>query len=252
MSHVRLPRYWYALAKYISTHVYAKKIVRAAKKVKYFVPDSMYDEIELLKQYYPELSHLRYKNFFYYPIDEVVQPELFNKRCQGTNIIIGNSASTSGNHELVFDILKDINLKGRKVICPLSYGNQKYADYIESIGHNIWGDFFEGLRTFMPLEQYNSTLMSANTFIYGNWRQEAVGNILVSLFIGGRVFLDIRNPLYSFYQRNGLVIFPLNTLSYKDIQEPLDVSIVERNRKILIEMYSKEKLYTLIHDNFVS
>ena len=38
-------------------------------------------------------------------------------------------------------------------------------------------------------------LLSADVFIYGNWRQEAVGNILIALFIGGKVFLDEKNPL---------------------------------------------------------
>ncbi len=251
MSHIRLPYFLYNIVKSTSLKYNAKKIVKAAKKIKYFVPDSMYDEVEIIKQYYPELSHLQYKNFFYYPIDEVVQPELFNKKVEGNNIIIGNSASTSGNHEMVFNKIKDLKIPGSKIICPLSYGNNSYAEYVNNLGTSIWGSDFKGLRTFMPLAEYNKIFLSANTFIYGNWRQEAVGNILVSLFLGGRVFLDIRNPLYSFYQRCGLIIFPLHSVTESNICERLSDEEIKHNQSILMDMYSREKLFELIRTNFL-
>lgn len=251
MSHVRLPHFLYNIVKTTSLKLNAKKIVKAAKKIKYFVPDSMYDEVEIIKQYYPELSHLQYKNFFYYPIDEVVQPELYNKQVEGNNIIIGNSASTSGNHEMVFNKIKGLGIPDSKIICPLSYGNHKYAEYVNYLGSSIWGRKFDGLMTFMPLDEYNKIFLSANTFIYGNWRQEAVGNILVSLFLGGRVILDIRNPLYSYYQRCGLIIFPLHAVDETNIGVRLSDDEIKHNRSILIDMYSKEKLFDLIKNNFL-
>lgn len=251
MSHIRLPKYIYKIAKVISLYINEQKIIRAAKKIRYFVPDSMYDEIELIKQYYPELSHLQYKNFYYYPIDEVVQPELFEQRCVGNNVIVGNSAAISGNHRMVFEKLSKIDNIGGKIICPLSYGNNKYARAINELGVSIWGDRFIGIKDFLPLDEYNKLFLSANTFIYGNWRQEAVGNILVSLFLGGRVFLDIRNPLYSFYQRCGIIIFPLHSIDNINILSKLTSEQIEHNRNILLKMYSRENLYTLIKENFL-
>ena len=72
-----------------------------------------------------------------------------------------------------------------------------YANYISKVGEQYFGRKFNAIRDFMPLEEYNKFLLSADVFIYGNWRQEAVGNILIALFIGGKVFLDEKNPLYN-------------------------------------------------------
>ena len=81
-----------------------------------------------------------------------------------------------------------------------------YANYISKVGEQYFGRKFNAIRDFMPLEEYNKFLLSADVFIYGNWRQEAVGNILIALFIGGKVFLDEKNPLLKFYKDKGLVI----------------------------------------------
>ena len=138
----------------------------------------------------------------------------------------------------------------KKIFVPLSYGNMNYANYISKVGEQYFGRKFNAIRDFMPLEEYNKFLLSADVFIYGNWRQEAVGNILIALFIGGKVFLDEKNPLLKFYKDKGLVIFGLNELTVGSIINQLSSNEIANNRKKLNNIYSKERLYYLIKSNF--
>lgn len=251
ISPKKLPYLLYSLLYKILLYKRMHNMCKAVRKVHYFVPDSMYDEYPLLLSYYPEFSHLEYRDFFYYPIDEILGTTLYLSITKGNNIIVGNSSSPSGNHVFVFQKLKERDiLHGRKVLVPLSYGNMQYADYIMKKGRQYLGDKFIAVRNFMPLEEYNRFLLSAGIFIYGNWRQEAVGNILIALFIGGKVFLEERNPLFDFYKSQGLVIFGMSELTEKQCLSPLSEEDITTNRKILERLYSKERLYRLIRENF--
>ena len=135
-SHIRVPKIIYRCIKNIYSKYYINQVIPAVKRIRYFVPDSMPDEYSLLLSYYPELKHLQYRNFFYYPIDEVVQANMMHCQELGKNIIVGNSSSVSGNHKEAFEFLSKINIGDSKVIVPLSYGNMKYADYVKETGYN--------------------------------------------------------------------------------------------------------------------
>ena len=238
------------LRKKIGLYQRQKVIYKFAKNVKYFMPDSTPDELPLLLQYYPELSHLQYKEFYYYPIDVILGTDLKDKQCKGSNIVVNHSASPTGNHVGVFERLTRLDIQGRKVIVPISYGQDNVKQYIEKNGYEILGDSFEPIKEFMPLEEYNKLLLSANVFIYGHWRQEAVGNILVALFIGGKVFMSAKSPMYSYYKRLGLHLWNLDEINNDSINIPLDQSLVEENRKIIMTHYSKERLLHLIETGF--
>lgn len=230
---------------------YRQRIVsRFVKQVRYFMPDSTPDELPLLLHYYPELSHLQYKEIFYYPIDEVLGEELINKRCEGTNIIVNHSASITGNHIGVFERLKRLNINNRRVIVPISYGYDNVINYIETKGYDILGECFTPVKDYMPLQDYNKLLLSANVFVYGHWRQEAVGNILVALYIGGKVFLSSKSPMYSYYKKLGLHLWHLDEMNDTTISTPMNQKMVDENRRIISRQYSRERLARLIREDF--
>lgn len=241
----------FKLRTYFSDKKKQRRTLEAATKAHFFVPDSMYDEYPLLLKYYPQLKHLEYRDFFYYPIDEILGLELINSYSKGDSVIIGNSASVSNNHIYVMEKLRAIGLSGTKIILPLSYGAKgNYVGMVEQKGFEMFDTQFTPVKDYMPLSQYNELLLSAQTFIYGSWRQEAVGNILIALYIGGKVFLDNHNPLLKFYQSLGLHIYGINQLSVEEINSKLPSEKIEENRAILRERYSRERLLRLIKENF--
>lgn len=219
------------------------------KKVDYIVTDTTENDYQYLLQYYPELKDKPWKDFFYYPLDVILGPELIQSTVTGTDIMIGNSASATNNHEYVINILSKLDIGDRRVVVPLSYsGKKKYINSVNQAGKRLLGDNFVPLLEFMPLIEYNKLQASINVVLFGNWRQEAIGNIIVALYLGAKVFLPFVNPVYEWAKSHGLVVYELEKISQQDIDTPLEDAIRLRNREILSLLYTKERMHQLIKD----
>lgn len=220
-----------------------------AKKVKYFVPDSMPGEYELLLSYYPELKHLQYRGFFYYPVDSIIPDRTLISK--GNNIMINHCASLTGNHIEILNRLSKIDINDKGVVIPVSYGDKTFAKDIEKAAAKQFGSSAKLLKDFMPLSEYNKVLESCDVFIYGHYRQEAVGNILIALYLGGKVFLHNYNPLLGFYKSIGLTIFSIeDDLNSDSVNTKLQQSEIKNNKRIIENYYSEEKLLQLTKESF--
>lgn len=243
----------YFISKYIIEKRREKQFqvrYNAVKKISYFIPDSMYGEYPLFLSYYPEFSHLKYREFFYYPIQDIVGPENIDRRSKGENIFVGNSASETNNHIDVLQILR-ANKISNTIIMPLSYGaNDSYKRYIIRKGKKYMGKQFRPIVDFLPLKDYNEYLYSCSYFIFANYRQEAVGNILCAFYIGGKVFLRKTNPLYEFYKHLGLILYSLDDINREMLNTPLSKEDYLHNKQIIENKYSSQRLEELIYTSF--
>ena len=238
----------------IFNHFKTKRIENfILKRIDYIVTETTENDYDILIEYYPKLKIKPWREFFYYPIEIILGDTLMQKHAEGNNIQIGNSASITNNHEYAMRFLSKLNLGERKVIVPISYsGNEEYKTTVKTKGKEYFGVNFMALEKFLPLQEYNQLMLSTNVAIYGNFRQEAVGNILISLYLGAKVFIPKTNPIYSWAQNLGLTIYELEKISQKDIDEPLDDALRENNRNILKKMYNKERLKNLIEKSFLN
>lgn len=170
-----------------------------------------------------------------------------NKPCSlcGNNIFVGNSGSLTCNHIEVFDVLKNLNLDGKKIVCPLSYGNFKYADIVKANGKVYFGDKFVSLDNFIPYENYLETICSCSNVIMNHHRQQGLGNIVAMLFLGAKIYMNEINPIYSFFKENGGVVFTIKELSESpDLLEfSLSESDIEKNKQILRSIFSEKAIY---------
>ena len=226
----------------------ARKVARFIReKVDYIVTDTTENDYDYLMRYYPELKDKPWKDFFYYPLDVVLGNELMQSKTAGTNIAIGHSASVTNNHEYILQRLSKLNIGTRQVIVPLSYGvKKKYVEAVISAGKKLLGEHFVPLREFMPLSEYNKLQTSINIALFANLRQEAIGNIIVYLYLGAKVFLPAGSPVYEWAQGHGLTVFDLNKMTQQDIDTPLDEAQHQRNREILSRLYNKDRMMKLI------
>lgn len=123
------------------------------------------------------------------------------KRINGDNILVGNSATYTNNHLEAFELLSLMGIKNKEIICPLSYGSDKYKNEICKIGEDFFGCQFHALTGFMPIEEYINTLSSCSIVIMNHIRQQALGNIIIMLYLGAKVFLKKRkSDLYLLYK----------------------------------------------------
>ncbi len=183
--------------------------------------------------------------FSYYSIDAVLGEHLINRKVNSDNIIIGNSGSVTGNHVVAYQLLKKFNLTGRKVVVPLSYGHFRYRQLLEKKGRQILGENFHPLKDFMPLGEYNNILCSANIVIMPQIRQEAFGNVLISLYLGAKVYLFEENNLFEYFTSIGVKVFSIKKDLRPDNPEAL-TSLPEeiqlQNRVILMKDFSQEAI----------
>jgi hypothetical protein len=159
--------------------------------------------------------------------------------CSGNNFLLGNSATPSGNHIEAFKLLSNLELNA-KIFVPLSYGDLKYADYLKREFSKMESGELVYLDKFMNPEDYNKMLLQCGNVIMNHYRQQAMGNILMSLFNGARVFLNTKNPIYSYLKKLGILVFDINS-DLKMINElPSFRYLAEYNRPILAKVYSKK------------
>ena len=132
-------------------------------------------------------------------IDSILVDKMFFEKEEiGDNIIVGNSISLENNHLDAFFSLKHLNLKNRKIIVPLSYGEtfEGLKDHLILEGQKSFGlnNFFP-IIGFVERQEYNQIICSCSVAILNHNKQHAWGNILTFLYIGLKVFLNKTNPL---------------------------------------------------------
>ncbi|WP_150452163.1 TDP-N-acetylfucosamine:lipid II N-acetylfucosaminyltransferase [Arenibacter lacus] len=230
-SLIRIPYYFIRY----KTRIPEKEIIRAAKKIKQFGILHR-EELEYFKQLgylSPIVSHIC---MTYYPLEYIFKG-IESTKINGNNILLGNSASSSNNHLEAFNILKSFNLNDKKLFVPLSYGDKRYGETINEIGHSLFGENFQSLFDFMPLEKYTLLLSSCNIVIMNHYRQQAVGNIIAMLWMGAKVYLDERNTFYHYLRRIGVEVFSIDVdlkLENPLALEGLSDSEINQNREILL------------------
>ncbi len=233
----RLVGFYYAITNFYKNN----NRFRAIKKIRYFgFPYK--EEYILLNDL--KLLNSDYVRFTYYPLEFIIKDHE-NIFVSGNNILLGNSATLSNNHLEVFEILNTLDLRGKKVIVPLSYGDNSYRDEILKLGTASLPDHFEPLIEFYPLDEYNKIINSCSVFIMNSYRQQGIGNIFAMLWMGAKVYLDERNTTYHYLKRINCTVYSVN----KDLNPlnnyvfmPLSPAEIERNREILRKELGTESL----------
>lgn len=232
----------------------AKSTVKFIEKsVDYIVTDTTESDYSQLVKYYPQLAAKPWKDFFYYPIDTILG-ELYYRPLPGGScketVMVGNSASRTNNHKYLLALLSQFDLRGKKVVVPLSYsGRARYVNEVVAYGKKEVEGFVP-LMKFMPLDEYNRLQSSTAVALFGNLRQEAIGNIMIALYMGAKVFLFESNPVYEWAATHNLKVYPMSALSQVELDTLLPAEDAEHNRSVLRELYSKRRMIQLIKELF--
>lgn len=222
------------IKKLIKPEANKKKLIN---KINVFSP-VLYEDFELVKEAIPNFTP-KYASWNYGTLEDDLIRGFEGKKITGNNILLGNSASYTNNHLDAFDSLSSLDLNGKKIITPLSYGDIDYRNLIVSEGHKKFGDTFVPLIDFMPIDEYIAVLQSCSIVVMNHLRQQALGNIVIALYLGAKVFLDKRNPIYQFFIKNDACIYCLEELEAQ-MQENLTGEQIDRNRRVLQNYWSRD------------
>lgn len=213
-----------------------RTIVEAAKSIQYLgvVHQEDYQLLKENKLISPSVKHFE---FAFYPL-EFIFKDNEETLVNADNILLGNSSSKTNNHLEALDVLSQLNLEDRKVITPLSYGNIEYLGLISKKGKDVLGANFTPLTDFISLEEYNKLIQGCGIVVMNHYRQQAMGNIIASLWMGAKVYLDERNTIYSYLKRIGLHVFSISndlTCRNQEVFSLLNEQQIKENREILIK-----------------
>lgn len=147
-------------------------------------------------------------------------------------ILLGNSADPSNNHIDVINVIKDRGIIN-KLLIPISYGGDDYyrtilEQYILENNINC-----ELLKDILPYLEYAEKLMSCNCAIFGHMRQQAVGNIQLSLKQGRKVFMYKDSVCYKHFKSEGYIVFSIeDDLTIEEITKPLPTEDIQKNIRL--------------------
>lgn len=165
------------------------------------------------------------------------------EQINGNAVLVGNSASVTCNHLETLVFLHRIGINDRKIVVPLSYGDTNYAQNILERGRSFFDVNFEGLIEFMPAQDYVATIKKCGYVIMNHKRQQAVGNIVIMLYLGAKIFLREENPTYTFLKHMGVSFCSVQELERNSglLDSPLTDKERENNRKLVSDYWSRKR-----------
>ena len=169
----------------------------------------------------------------------------------GDDILLGNSATPENNHVDAFSQMARMDLQGRSVIVPLSYGNMHYREWVLREGKRMLGQAFEPLVEFMPRPEYFKILRRCGISLMNHLRQQALGNIFMQLRMGSNVYLN-DTFVYRGLVRQGFSVARLDQaltgLEDSPGLVPLSSAIADRNRELVGQLYEPDSLIQAARD----
>jgi len=216
-------------------------------RINYFAP-VLHEDYELVRRTVKDFRPA-YLSWNYGNLEDNMLVGIDGLTLCGNNILLGNSATETNNHLDIFDMLSSVDLANRKLLCPLSYGAADYRDAVVQEGIKQFGSTFVPLTDFIPMHEYTKLLCTCSIGIMGHLRQQALGNIIILMYLGAKVFLDKANPVYHFLKKEGAYVYSLEELASEHMIK-LESHMIKCNRDILHLHWSRktiqEKTFKLI------
>jgi hypothetical protein len=139
------------------------------------------------------------------------------KKIKELTIQVGNSSNPTNNTLEVLSFLKNHLDTRFRVFCPLSYGDEQYAQQIIEYGTRALGDRFTALTDFLDKNEYARFISSVDVLIMNHNRQQGLGNIFSYLFLGKKVYIRKDNSSFRFFNNNNIKVYDTTELIGMDL-----------------------------------
>lgn len=205
-------------------------------------------DVEILEKY----SGKKFPYFLFcnYSLREVFGDLWGSEFTEGNNIMIGNSASFSNNHLYVLEYMKRINFDS-DIVLTLSYGgNSRYRDAVIRSYSKAFPNRIKTLLNYIPLHEYNKSFLGYNSMIMAAWRQESIGTIMLAFYLGIKVYMSEKSPLYNSWKKEGFKIYAIESNDIEHISKPLSMEDRIHNRNLLLETYNEQNIINSVRTHF--
>lgn len=178
-----------------------------------------------------------YHHFAYYTTEDTFAVGV---DMAGPDILLGNSASPTNNHIPAMELLKEVDLTGRRIFVPLSYGDDRYARHVAQLGNRWFGDAFVAMIDFLPLADYNEAVSRCGTAILNHVRQQGIGNASMALYKGATLYLRPESTLHPFFTEMGAFVRDVDDLP-TTLNDPQSDEQRQANRDVVGEYWSRKR-----------
>ncbi|MBU1105375.1 MAG: TDP-N-acetylfucosamine:lipid II N-acetylfucosaminyltransferase [Candidatus Riflebacteria bacterium] len=216
-----------------------KTLLDAIRRIDFFAP-VLPEEYAMVKDALWGFK-AKYLSWNYGCLDDFILPE---KILSGNNILLGNSATYANNHLDAFELIKGFKLPG-KIITPLNYGDKAYAESVIKRGKSLFNANFEPIQTFLPLADYVEHASRCSYVVMNHLRQQGLGNIIMMMHMGAKIFLNVQNPILRFFQSQGAFLFTTEHL--KDVGDFESIKLtpeqIQQSRNVLAKIWAPEQIH---------
>jgi dTDP-N-acetylfucosamine:lipid II N-acetylfucosaminyltransferase len=163
------------------------------------------------------------------------------------NLMLNHSGDPTLNHFDALGRLQKIDFKG-KIILSLSYGNKRYINDLKTYMQASPIKSFEIWDTFTESSVYARRLSSIDFAVFNASVQQGLGNIILLLWYGVKLFLREENSIYIELKKWGMHIYSVqNELTYDQLTYRLTDEKVQHNRSILRKYFSEDAVDSYYH-----
>ena len=149
-------------------------------------------------------------------------------------VVIGNSRTYYNNHLDILEMVETSNLN-KKINIKLLFNYGSENKYTYKVKKEAIVKKVELIDAFIPPHEFINFYGPVAAFVNNSYRQLALGNIFLALHKGVKVYLNKKNPTYSWLKKEGIYIYEIENLK-NDLETGqiyLVKSEIEHNLKYL-------------------
>ncbi len=154
------------------------------------------------------------------------------------SILLGNSASISNNHLDVWSAIKNTKIIKRTIILPVNYGDIVYRNYLKDHICSVHNEIVF-LEDYLPFDEYNRILDKCRFALFGIIRQQALGNVILCIQRGIKLFFFEDSMVYRYLKEMGCFVYTIEKMNEYEISTPLSEKEAEHNYIVWSKYRSK-------------
>lgn len=218
------------------------------KKIGYIVCHNK-QNYELAKEYYDiegdYVCSFKYESNMCEVLPDLIEVESPHTKAGVVNILVGNSASLANEHAKMFRLIAPFKNKKISVICPLNYGDQLYASYVEKLGKQYFGSNFVAIREAVSADDYYAFLSKIDIGIFCHNPDQGMGTIRRLLSLGKKVFVNQQHGANFLSKQFEIALFDADSFNLDKTFEQQKNNIVKMRQH-----YSKKALIDSLNGIF--
>lgn len=162
-----------------------------------------------------------------------------------TFVQIAHNGYPFNRHEDVMADIARFDDDSFEYFFPMSYGNEnEWAEHIRDYklkvvetARDTYGERATFINKLIDKEEYNDFLWNIDIAIFAANRQNGIGNIIKLFYMGNKVFLSKDNPVYSYFQNEGIEVYAFESIPGISKEDFLAKPAGDRARDWVVEHY---------------